>query len=277
MWLARLLLGLLAAYGIVAALLYFAQTWILFPTQLAALGRPVLPDTAERLAVVTPDGARLSGVLIPASSRREAEPQLILGFGGNAWNADLLADYLHEVFPEDDVVAFHYRGYPPSTGRPSAASLLADSIIIYDYLERKLGPARFDAVGISIGAGVSVHLARHRALSGLVLVSPFDSLASLAGQHYWWLPVRWLLRHRMSPIDIVRQVRTPAALIVAEKDRIVPPARSEPLRRAIPNLVFDHVVPGAGHNDVFNRPDFIDALKAARAAIVAAESRQVPG
>jgi hypothetical protein len=29
-----------------------------------------------------------------------------------------MALYLHERVPDCDVVAFHYRGYRPSTGRP---------------------------------------------------------------------------------------------------------------------------------------------------------------
>ena len=48
----------------------------------------------------------------------EGSRLLILGFGGNAWNGQDVASYLHQVFPEADVMAFHYRGYRPSTGRP---------------------------------------------------------------------------------------------------------------------------------------------------------------
>jgi hypothetical protein len=56
---------------------------------------------------------------------------VILGFGGNAWNADDLALYLHGLLPDTEVVAFHYRGYRPSTGRSSAAALLADAPVVF--------------------------------------------------------------------------------------------------------------------------------------------------
>ena len=69
-----------------------------------------LPRGAERLSVTTPDGETLHGVLLPADERK-AERALVLGFGGNAWNGQDVVEYLHEVFPDNDVIAFHYRGY----------------------------------------------------------------------------------------------------------------------------------------------------------------------
>ena len=46
----------------------------------------------------------------------------LLGFGGNAWNAEAMALYLHGLFPGREVAAFHYRGYAPSTGEPRTKS-----------------------------------------------------------------------------------------------------------------------------------------------------------
>ena len=40
-----------------------------------------------------------------------------------------MALYLHERVPECDVVAFHYRGYRPSTGQPSAEALLSRLVL----------------------------------------------------------------------------------------------------------------------------------------------------
>jgi hypothetical protein len=58
----------------------------------------------------------------------------LLGFGGNAWKAGTMALTLHRLFPDRDVVAFHYRGYSPSGGKPSTQALLSDSLTIFDYL-----------------------------------------------------------------------------------------------------------------------------------------------
>jgi hypothetical protein len=67
--------------------------------------------------------------------RAQGAPTL-LGFGGNAWNARVTALTLHRLFPDHDVVVFHYRGYAPSSGRPSARALLSASLVIFDYLRR---------------------------------------------------------------------------------------------------------------------------------------------
>ena len=259
-WFVSLVLTVAAAYVVIVALMYFAQTWLIFPTGLAELSRPELPPSAGRLELTTSDGIRLLGVrLAPPSVRAERRP-ILLGFPGNAWNAEAMAVTLHQLLPEFEIVVFHYRGYRPSGGRPSAKALLVDSLVIFDHLQKELGPRQVVAVGVSVGSPVAAYLAKHRSLAGLVLVTPFDSLVELARDHYPWAPVRLLLRHRMPTIDFVRGLPTPTAIIAASRDTIVPPHRSDPLRRAIPNLVFDRTIEKAGHNDLYDRPAFMAAM-----------------
>jgi len=256
-WLAHLALVLAALYAAAVAAMYLAQTWLLFPTALAGAARARLPASAQRFEAGTPDGEVLVGVRIPAAATGDGaagRAPTLLGFGGNAWNAEAMALHLHGLFPDREVAAFHYRGYAPSTGRPSAQALLADSVLAFDRLRQgSAGGRGVVAVGFSIGSGVAAHLARHRPVAGLVLVTPFDSLETLARDLYWWAPVGLLLRHRMPTIDFVRGSPVPTALIVAERDTIVPPRRSAALRAAIPNLVFEASV-DAGHNDLYGRP-----------------------
>jgi pimeloyl-ACP methyl ester carboxylesterase len=237
----------------------------LFPGAFVA-GQVRLPSSAQRLEVEAQSGDRLVGVRIPASSRTGESRPLLLGFGGNAWDADATALYLHGVLPDFDVVAFHYRGYKPSTGRSSAAALVADAPVIFDHVQQVLGPNRVVAVGFSIGSGVAAYLAQQRPVAGLILVTPFDSLEALARDLYWWAPVGLLLRHRLPVLDFVRNSPTPTALIVASEDSIVPASRSAPLRDVIPNLVLDRTIE-AGHNDLYDRAAFADSLKEALAKI----------
>ncbi len=269
MWIVHLALTLAVLYAAVLTGMYFAQTWLLFPTTLAGLARVQLPASAQRLEARTTDGEVLVGVRIPATGEGGERAPRLLGFGGNAWNAEAMALYLHDLFPGREVVAFHYRGYAPSTGRPSAAALLSDSALVFDRLQQAHPRGRVIAVGFSIGSGVAAHLARHRPVAGLILVTPFDSLEALAGDLYWWAPVGLLLRHRMPPADFVRGSPVPTALIVAERDTIVPARRSMALRQAIANLVFEAAI-DAGHNDLYGRPAFAAAMREALARIEAA-------
>ena len=274
MWFIHLALVAVALYAAVIAGVYFAQTWLLFPTTFVA-GQVTLPTSAQRLEVSVPCGDLLVGVRVPASSGTGQARPLLLGFGGNAWNADVMAVYLHGLVPDHDVVAFHYRGYRPSTGRPSADALLADAPLVFDHVQEVLAPSRVVPVGFSIGSGVAAYLARHRPVAGLILVTPFDSLEALARDLYWWAPVGLLLRHRMSVIDFVRGSPTPTALIMANQDTIVPARRSAPLREVIPNLVLYRAIE-AGHNDLYDQRSFVDALREALARIAASHSENRP-
>jgi hypothetical protein len=118
---ASLLLLPVLVYLFLLAFLFFAQTTLIFPAGPVAPAGP-LPASGERLEVVAASGERLRGVHIPPA-RSGAARTLVLGFGGNATDADTTAAMLHDLFPEADVAAFHYRGYPPSEGKPSAAAL----------------------------------------------------------------------------------------------------------------------------------------------------------
>ena len=276
MWLVYLLLALALLYAGFVSVISFTQTRLLFPTQIAAAGPPSLPRSAESLAVRTPDGEHLSGVrLAPKAGEIDGSP-ILLGFGGNAWNAEVMALYLHDLFPESEVVTFHYRGYAPSSGQPSAAALLKDSLAIFDHL-RQDNARPVIPVGFSIGSGVAAYLARHRPVDGLILVTPFDTLEALAREHFPWAPVGLLLRHHLPTIDFVRDSAVPTALITAGRDTIVPARRSEPLRKVMARLVFDRIIADAGHNDLYEHPAFIVEMREALSRIMAeAGSRTLP-
>ena len=271
----KLLLVLVLAYGGIVAVIYAMQTRMLFPTDLAAASDVRLPASAVRLEVGTPNGERLRGVHIPPARDRTGPRLMILGFGGNAWNANALAVYLHGLFPQAHVVAYHYRGYRPSTGKPSAAALLADAPVVYDHALKTVGKSddktRVIATGFSLGTGVAAHLAAQRPLAGLILVSPFDTLEALAREHYPWAPVGWLLRHQMSPVESLRGLAMPTAVLAAGRDTIVPPRRTDAVRQAVPTLVLDRTIADAGHNDLYDRPEFraamVEALKRIEAAM----------
>jgi len=275
MWVVHLLLSLAALYVAIISGMYFAQTWLLFPTAIAGAKRIQLPASTQRLNVNTPDGECLSGVRIPSLARRVEGESTLLGFGGNAANAGVMALTLHGLFPDRDVVLFHYRGYRPSSGRPSAEALFSDSLSIFDHLRKAHASERTVAVGFSIGSGVAAYLAWHRPVAGLILVTPFDSLEDLARDLYWWAPVGLLLRNRVPTIEFVRETSVPTALIMAKRDSIVPARRSEPLRSAIKRLVLERTI-DAGHNDVYDRPEYAAAMREAL-SMIEAVSGEAPG
>ncbi|HEX8193821.1 MAG TPA: alpha/beta fold hydrolase [Allosphingosinicella sp.] len=267
MW--KLLLVPLVLYLAVLAALWLFQGRMVFPAHLAQ-GEGPSPPGSERLVVEAPDGVRLHGLLIPArGGGRSPDRPLILGFGGNAWNADAVAVTLAQLFPDHDVAAFHYRGYAPSGGTPGARAILADALLLHDEIVRRTGARRVVAVGFSLGTGVAARLAAERPIAGAILVTPYDSLAGVAAQHYPWMPVRLLFRHEMPAAQDLARTRVPVALIGAERDALILPERTEALRRRTANLVYYRIVPDADHNDIYEREDFRTAMHEALARMTA--------
>lgn len=256
MRIAGISIALLLLLGISIVMLTALQTQLLFPTNAVPSPGP-LPASARPITVEAP-GATLHGVHIPPS-RPGSEKLLILGFGGNAWNGADVAAMLHDLFPQADAIAFHYRGYRPSTGEPSAEALLADAPFVLDEGQRLVSPERSVAVGLSIGSGVAAGLASTRRVDGLILVTPFDSLRAVAREMFPWVPAG-LVAHEMDSAEALRKADVPVAVIAAERDDIISAARSQALRRSITELRFDRTIAGAGHNDLYGRGEFRGAM-----------------
>lgn len=259
-----LLLALLVPVAAVLLLMISMQTQLLFPTGAVPRSGP-LPPSGEQIQIDTADGETLHGVHLRPNAGSAAPKTLIVGFGGNAWNAQDAAEYLHGVFPAADVVAFHYRGYRPSSGTPSAAALLSDAPLIFDYAVQQVKPERTVAVGFSIGSGVAASLANKA--DALILVTPFDSLKAVASELYPWLPVGPFFEHEIDTVSYLRNSRVPVAMLAAERDEIIPAARTAALRARVANLVFDRTIAASGHNDIYSRDEFQAAMDEAMSAV----------
>ena len=251
------MMSLLAIVGLgyagVVALLYLLQTSLVFPGTYLPSQRLNSPRVPERLELSTSDGAILHGMLFPGA---RGDADVLIGFGGNAQDAELLGQDLAADFPELNVVVFHYRGYGPSTGRPSEAAVLADALVIHDAMVARISPARTYAIGISLGSAVAAYLSKQRPLAGVLLVTPFDSVEAIAKESYFWVPVGLLLRHRFPAVAFMTGNPTPAAVIAAAEDRVVKPHRTEALLARLDNLVFQATLPEAGHETLYELPAY---------------------
>ena len=260
------LLGGAILYGLAIGGLYLAQDALLFPRSIAERPTLPMPPGAERLELATGSGDRLVGMLVPA---RQPSRGLLIGFGGNAWNADDLAAYLARRLPDLDVVAFHYRGYAPSQGTPGEAAFFADALLVHDRLAERLRPERVLAAGFSLGSGVVAYLAAQRPLDGALLVTPFDSIEAVAASRYFWAPVRPLLRHPFRSDEYLRGLDLPAAVIMAEHDTVVPRERSDALVKVLARPVSVATIPGT-HNGLYDTDAMDAALRRAIDALIPA-------
>ena len=244
-----------------------SQADMLFPAHAVPPPGP-LPASALAVSVATPDGERLQGVHIPPRAGRMSRT-LVLGFGGNAWNGADVAAFLHQIYPDEHVVVFHYRGYRPSTGRASAEALLADAPLVRDFAVGLVKPETTIAAGFSIGSGMAALLARDSLVDGAILVTPFDSLKAAAADLYPWLPIGLFFQHEIDSASFLTATKIPVAIIAAERDTLIQPPRTEGLRRSAGHLVFDRTIAGAGHNDIYERPEFAAAMREALKQVTA--------
>lgn len=242
-----------------------AARWV-FPAH-AVPPSGALPEGGERVAFAGPAGNRLVGTRCRPTEQKW-DGTLILGFGGNAWNAQDVATYLHEVFPAAEVISYFYRGYAPSEGEPSAEALIADAPACYDEAVALVRPKRVIAIGMSIGSGVAATLAIRRKLDGLILVTPFDSLKAVAQSFMPWLPIDMFFGHEVAAAEAIEQSDVPTAILAASNDEIVAAERTDALRKRVPNLVYDRTFERTGHNSIYARSAFQLGLREAAERLI---------
>ena len=253
-----------ALYLAAVAALFWLQDGMLFPTNATPPPERPLPAASERWVLDVEGDTRLHGIVIPGA---DAGGPVVLGFPGNAWNAQDFAVFLHERLPAATIVAFHYRGYPPSEGRPSERALTGDARRLAGAVRARWPGRAIVPVGVSIGSGVAAAIADAPGVAGAVLVSPFDSIRALAQRRYWWVPVGPLLRHPFDSAARLADVERPIAVLAAGRDALVPPARTEALVAAVPCVVSHRVFAEADHVGLYDEPGFGAALRAAVAAV----------
>jgi pimeloyl-ACP methyl ester carboxylesterase len=143
-----------------------------------------------------------------------------------------------------------YPGYGERSGTPSERSLVNAAVAAVDLLAERPTHSLW-LLGESLGSGVASAAAglRPHRVDGIVLVTPFDSLVGAAQFHYPWIPVGWLMRHRLDSTENLRAFPGPVAIVIAGEDRTTPPILGKKLAASIDSAVRIWEAPGAGHND----------------------------
>jgi fermentation-respiration switch protein FrsA (DUF1100 family) len=237
---------------------YFFQAKLIFFPQKTPPG--LAPYLKGYEVKVTNQGCDLYGWFVDKTVAETAP--LIVYYGGNAEAVSASLEQARENL-DAAFLFMNYRGYGKSHGRPSEQRLLADALAVFDWIvsRQDIDPSRVILLGRSLGTGVAVHVAAHRQVGALILVTPFDSLVNLARKIYPFLPVSILLRHRFDSLSVARAIKAPLLAVLAEHDEIIPTANSLNLVNAWGGPVDTLVVKGATHNDISDRPAYWSGIK----------------
>jgi alpha-beta hydrolase superfamily lysophospholipase len=249
----RIFVGVLLGISIVLSVIYMLQEkLIFFPQPLSEYEADRItthfPDV-ENIAIKTLDNVTIRGWLVKASNH-SASP-LIIYFGGNAEEVSSLV-YEAEKFHGWSLALINYRGYGLSEGKPGEKNLCHDAVTVYDYFAKRAEVDRKKIVvmGRSLGTGVAVHLADMRQVKGVILISPYDSLVSIAKELYPFLPVNLLLTHRFDSGARAPLITVPLLAIAASDDTIIPRRHSE---RLVEKWGGPHslvIIEGVDHNTI---------------------------
>lgn len=241
---------------IVAVVFAFQRKLVYFPSPgPVPSAEEVLPGGRD-VRLVTADGLLLDGWHFEVYDA----PATVIVFPGNGGNREGRVPLARALTERGlSVLLFDYRGYGGNPGQPSEEGLTFDARAALDLID---GPVIY--LGESLGAAVAVELATYRAPVGLVLRSPFVSLAAVGSHHYPWLPVKMLLQDKYPVVERVSAVDVPTVVVLGTADSVVPPAQSREVATAARARLVE--VAGADHNDevLASGPQVIDAVLSVR-------------
>lgn len=244
---------------IVLAMMFLEESLIFIPLNYAEDDWRPRGLAIEEANFQAADGVALHGWYVPHPRPKAA----VLFLHGNAGNITHRIEILRALHARVgvSVLIFDYRGYGRSSGKPSERGILADARAARDWLARreKIRPADVALMGESIGGGAAVDLAATDGARAMVLESTFTSLPDVAACHYWWLPVRLLMRTRLDSLAKIAAYHGPLFQSHGDADTIIPFAMGRRLFEAANEPKQFMTISGRDHNDP--RPaEYYDAL-----------------
>jgi fermentation-respiration switch protein FrsA (DUF1100 family) len=196
----------------------------------------------------------------------------ILFFHGNG---EIVSDYddIGPLYMRMGINFFpvDYRGYGRSTGTPTITSMMKDSHIIFDSVQKWLkdrgftGP--FIVMSRSLGSASALELSAHYMdhIDGLIIESGFayaQPVLRLLGVEMEVLGIQE--EDGFNNIDKITTFNKPTLIIHAENDHIISFTEGQALYDACPATDKRLLkIPGANHNDIFLRgmKEYMEAVK----------------
>lgn len=257
----KTLLSLGACYLIFLLILtLFQRKFIYFPYKLdKEFEYPRYVSQLEEAFITCENGNTINGLYAPGKGTFST----VLIFHGNAGNIthrDIILQGFNRLGYA--VLLIDYQGYGKSEGTPSEKNLYLDGKASLEWLrkEKKVNPEEIVLFGKSLGSGVAVELATKTTFKGLILESPFTSLASVAGSHfpYKFFPVSLLLIDKFDNAAKIHQVDSPLLITHGTEDRIVDKKEGEKLFKQANMPKELYLIEGADHNNIqnYNAPTY---------------------
>ena len=144
--------------------------------------------------------------------------------------------------------------YPKYGGRPGKVGekpFVADGLETVRQAFEQYGEPVY-LLGESLGCGVAAAIAKQTSvpIAGIILITPWDTLASVAKSLFPFLPVKILLTDKYDSIENLKSFKKKISVIGAERDEILPIKHAISLYNSLPeDKKRMWIIKGAGHND----------------------------
>jgi pimeloyl-ACP methyl ester carboxylesterase len=186
------------------------------------------------------------GALIGYSRAVENPENVWLMLHGNGGQASGRG-YALPSFPERDALfILEYPGYGARAGTPSRRGFDAAAREGYAALRASFPGKRIGVVGESLGSGPAAMLSKASPPPDkLVFIVPFDTLKSVAADHFPRPLVSLVLAGSWNNIEAMKGYRGPVDVFGAEYDEVIAVSHARALAGSIPQAKF-HLLPG-GH------------------------------
>ena len=243
-----LLLFLLTTYIISAILIYFLQDKLLyFPTKKA--------KNNYKESVFINNGESIHATVVNPKNKKA-----IIYFGGNAEDVDANYPHFSYTFKKHTTYLVQYRGYGNSTGEPNEKNLLSDALHIYDTIKTKY--KSISVIGRSLGTGIATDLASKREVEKLVLVSPYDSIKSVAKDILFIYPISLILKDKYDSLSKVDTIKAPTLILYAQNDKTIKKEHTDNLVKTFPpSQVTVKTINHETHNSILQNSDYYFYLK----------------
>lgn len=222
MWIA---IVLFCVYAGVTALLYASQRSLMyFPEAVhTAPAQAGLPE-AEEVALTASDGVHITAWYVAPQNNKP----VIVYFHGNGGSLRLRAGRFKKLVDAGiGLVALEYRGYGGNAGSPSERGLIADGEAAYAFAAAHYPSKQIVLWGESLGTAIAVAVAAEKPVDRVILEAPFTSAAAVASLHYWYMPVRLLMKDQFHSDRSIGKVTSPVLILHGVHDQVVPYAMGE--------------------------------------------------
>jgi uncharacterized protein len=223
-WIAIIALCLYVGF---AAMLYFTQRSLMyFPETIHTTPAQAGLAEAEEVTLTASDGVKS---IVWHVAPRDGKP-VILYFHGNGGALRYRVERFRKLIDDGiGLVALEYRGYGGLGGSPSEQGLIADAEAAYAFAAARYSVQQIVVWGESLGSGVAVALAAEKPVGRVILEAPFTSTEAVGAGHYWYLPVRLLMKDQFHSDERIAKVKAPLLILHGVHDRTVPFAMGERL------------------------------------------------